>query len=101
MQEPRREVSGLAPDLDSPSARFGLHQRLGHHLRAGIAQFAKRELNRRRDIMAKATFGAGCFWGVESAFRQVPGVTDVAVGYSGGATEGPTYSDASSGRTGP
>ena len=34
--------------------------------------------------MAKATFGAGCFWGIESAFRQVKGVTDVAVGYAGG-----------------
>ena len=32
--------------------------------------------------MAKATFGAGCFWGIESAFRQVKGVTDVAVGYA-------------------
>ncbi len=47
-----------------------------------------------------ATFGAGCFWGVEEAFRQVPGVLDVAVGYSGGTTEGPTYRDVCSGRTG-
>jgi peptide-methionine (S)-S-oxide reductase len=48
----------------------------------------------------KATFGAGCFWGVESAFRRVPGVVDVASGYSGGTTEGPTYRDVCSGRTG-
>jgi peptide-methionine (S)-S-oxide reductase len=39
----------------------------------------------------KATFGAGCFWGVEAAFRQVPGVTATAVGYAGGHTENPDY----------
>ena len=39
--------------------------------------------------MAKATFGAGCFWGVESAFRQLKGVTDAAVGYAGGTTQNP------------
>jgi peptide-methionine (S)-S-oxide reductase len=50
--------------------------------------------------MAKATFGAGCFWGVEDAFRQVDGVTDVAVGYAGGTTERPTYHDVCTGRTG-
>lgn len=41
--------------------------------------------------MEKATFGAGCFWGVESFFREVPGVTDVASGYAGGQAENPTY----------
>jgi peptide-methionine (S)-S-oxide reductase len=41
----------------------------------------------------KATFGAGCFWGVEAAFRRVPGVTATAVGYSGGQTKDPTYRD--------
>ncbi len=50
--------------------------------------------------MAKATFGAGCFWGVEAAFRQVPGVVDTAVGYSGGTTENPTYRDVCSHTTG-
>ena len=47
-----------------------------------------------------ATFGAGCFWGVEAAFRQVEGVTDTAVGYSGGHTANPTYEDVCSHRTG-
>ena len=43
--------------------------------------------------MAKATFGAGCFWGVEMSFRRLEGVTDAAVGYAGGHTEDPTYHD--------
>ena len=47
--------------------------------------------------MQKATFGAGCFWSVEAAFRQVPGVVDTAVGYAGGTTENPTGEDLSSG----
>src|SRR5271155_4103053 len=50
--------------------------------------------------MAKATFGAGCFWGVEAAFRQVKGVTDVAVGYEGGAMPNPTYQDVCTDATG-
>lgn len=50
--------------------------------------------------MALATFGAGCFWGVEAAFRRVPGVLDTAVGYMGGHLERPTYRDVCSDRTG-
>lgn len=50
--------------------------------------------------MAKATFGAGCFWGVESSYRQVPGITDVAVGYMGGHFPNPTYKDVCTDRTG-
>lgn len=46
-----------------------------------------------RPATQKATFGAGCFWGVEATFRNVKGVVDVAVGYAGGRTENPTYED--------
>jgi peptide-methionine (S)-S-oxide reductase len=50
--------------------------------------------------MEKATFAAGCFWGIEDAFRQVKGVTDAAAGYTGGTLESPTYEDVCSDRTG-
>ena len=48
----------------------------------------------------KATFGAGCFWGVEAVFRQTKGVKDAAVGYAGGTRENPTYEDVCSDETG-
>ncbi|PZR57976.1 MAG: peptide-methionine (S)-S-oxide reductase [Candidatus Meridianibacter frigidus] len=47
-----------------------------------------------------ATFGAGCFWGVEAAFRQLPGVIDATAGYMGGSTLQPTYRDVCTDRTG-
>ncbi|MDD5558443.1 peptide-methionine (S)-S-oxide reductase MsrA [Candidatus Methylomirabilis sp.] len=50
--------------------------------------------------MKKATFGAGCFWGVEAEFCRVSGVVSTAVGYMGGAFENPTYHDVCSGTTG-
>ena len=50
--------------------------------------------------MEKGTFAAGCFWGVEEAFRQVKGVVSTAVGYTGGSFKDPTYKDVCSGKTG-
>jgi len=58
-------------------------------------------LGAKKDSMTEiATFGAGCFWGVEAAFQRVPGVIETAVGYSGGHTESPSYQDVCTDETG-
>src|ERR1700723_2682416 len=50
--------------------------------------------------MEKATFGAGCFWGIETRFGEISGVLDTAVGYAGGNLEHPTYKEVCTDRTG-
>jgi methionine-S-sulfoxide reductase len=65
------------------------------HLNADLDTTAARP-----DGVRRATFAAGCFWGVEAAFRELDGVIDVAVGYTGGTTPDPTYEQVCGGATG-
>jgi peptide-methionine (S)-S-oxide reductase len=61
---------------------------------------SKFEVLKMESNIQKATFGAGCFWGVEAAFRQVSGVVSTSVGYMGGTLANPTYEDVCTDRTG-
>jgi len=55
--------------------------------------FEETAINSEVKHMEKATFGAGCFWGVEAAFRKIKGVISTSVGFMGGSTKSPTYKD--------
>jgi peptide methionine sulfoxide reductase MsrA len=68
----------------------------GKHLVAHVLQWFHRVPCK----PSKATFGAGCFWGVEEAFRNVKGVLSTSVGYAGGTQENPTYQDVCTDKTG-
>jgi peptide-methionine (S)-S-oxide reductase len=68
-------------------------------MRFGCVARAKDSLSRMMETQ-KATFGAGCFWGVEEIFRRLSGVTNTAVGYAGGSTDNPSYEEVCSDQTG-
>jgi len=85
---------------------FGLAVALGSMLgpvsNKAMAQQVRTENSETEEVdtMATAMFGAGCFWGVEAAFRQIEGVKSTAVGYAGGKVDDPTYQQVCSDRTG-
>lgn len=77
------------------------HGRVTSPASAPATQPADRAGGEKDKVMTqKAMFGAGCFWGAEETFRQLPGVVETAVGYSGGSTKNPTYKDVCTDRTG-
>ena len=70
------------------------------HLREAFVAYREQQLHRVDMQIEKATFGAGCFWGVEETFRNVKGVLSTSVGYAGGTKEEPTYQDVCTDKTG-
>lgn len=66
----------------------------------GTSEITSRPASGKEMKMQQATFGAGCFWGVEAAFRSVEGVVDAECGYAGGTLENPTYKQVCNGNTG-
>lgn len=80
-------------EAENKDAAEKLADRLYHRI-AAIAD------KKRENEMQKATFGAGCFWGIEAAFRKIKGVLSTSVGYMGGLYENPTYRDVCTDKTG-
>lgn len=70
------------------------------HMQTGVGQELHSDMTTEIQTTEKATFGAGCFWGVEAAFRQIKGVKSTAVGFMGGALDNPTYEDVCYRKTG-
>jgi peptide-methionine (S)-S-oxide reductase len=95
------ECKGFAADADS-AAVLPTCNESGYNPSNGVPGATPGNHFIRRSFMTtqKATFGAGCFWGIEAAFRRVKGVTDAAAGYAGGHTQNPTYYDVCSDSTG-
>ncbi len=73
----------------------------GFKLTAGDEnEISEETMNTEDKTLEKATFGAGCFWGIEAAYRQIEGVKSTQVGYLGGTFDNPTYSDVCNDNTG-
>jgi peptide-methionine (S)-S-oxide reductase len=68
--------------------------------RSGTPEVTSRVDDRDLEHTQRATFAAGCFWGVEASFREIEGVVRTRVGYTGGSTTGPSYEQVCSGTTG-
>src|SRR5437660_1815895 len=95
-----RRLSGSGSIIRSIFA--GLQPPTRRRLRRGRPPHSvgRREPGYAEDVMEKATFAGGCFWGVEHLFNEIPGVTDAVSGYTGGTRDNPTYEQVCSGRTG-